>query len=244
MLVLVTTISVCQISCLYQKVHNSAAHRMTEQIAGLCCDSDNSQSVVIISYLYGKVLLACLCWSFFKTIMLMQFTSVKIYTKWLPYDTEEKNTELYGAVLFIARSHYVETAEPRGFKLYVTKNWGKGAKKGIDKELVWKAISGKESILYRQWKCSYLLVLGCKIILTDGVNFILVQLQNVVEVKPLFCKNLWTVGLNQYTYIRLQIVNGNISSKILLFDTTCAENSLKSVYWWIGAYIPGCKTGS
>ena len=67
---------------------------MTEQIAGLCCDSDNSQSVVIISYLYGKVLLACLCWSFFKTIMLMQFTSVKIYTKWLPYDTEEKNTEL------------------------------------------------------------------------------------------------------------------------------------------------------
>ena len=129
MLVWVTTISVCQISCLYQKVHNSAAHRMTEQIAGLCCDSDNSQSVVIISYLYGKVLLACLCWSFFKTIMLMQFTSVKIYTKWLPYDTEEKNTELYGAVLFIARSHYVETAEPRGFKLYVTKNWGKGAKK-------------------------------------------------------------------------------------------------------------------
>lgn len=118
-------------------------------------------------------------------------------------------------------------------------------KNGIDKELVWMAISGKESILYRQWKCSYLLVLGCKIIiLTDGVNFILVQLQNVVEVKPLFCKNLWTVGLNQYTYIRLQIINGNISSKILLFDTTCAENSLKSVYWWIGAYIPGCKTGS
>ena len=72
-------------------------------------------------------------------------------------------------------------------------------KNGIDKELVWMAISGKESILYRQWKCSYLLVLGCKIILTDGVNFILVQLQNVVEVKPLFCKNLWTVGLNQYT---------------------------------------------
>ena len=29
MFVLVTTISVCQISCFYQKVHNSAAHRMT-----------------------------------------------------------------------------------------------------------------------------------------------------------------------------------------------------------------------
>ena len=244
MLVLVTTISVCQISCLYQKVHNSAAHRMTEQIAGLCCDSDNSQSVVIISYLYGKVLLACLCWSFFKTIMLMQFTSVKIYTKWLPYDTEEKNTELYGAVysshevtMLRLLSHEVLSYMWLRTEVRVQKN-------GIDKELVWMAISGKESILYRQWKCSYLLVLGCKIILTDGVNFILVQLQNVVEVKPLFCKNLWTVGLNQYTYIRLQIVNGNISSKILLFDTTCAENSLKSVYSWIGAYIPGCKTGS
>ena len=85
----------------------------------------------------------------------MQFTSVKIYTKWLPYDTEEKNTELYGAVLFIARSHYVETAEPRGFKLYVTKNWGKGAKKwhrqktGLDGKLAAKNqfYTGSESAL-------------------------------------------------------------------------------------------------